>query len=260
MNFDLPIVLTTLVFVTGLIWAVDAYVFAPSREKHEKMHAIAELARGYFPVFLLVLVIRSFGFEAYRIPSQSLEPTLTVGDFVLVNKYQYGLRLPVLDIKVISVSEPERGDIMVLRYPPDPKKYYIKRVIGLPGDRVSYENKRLIINGKPVATDFVSDTVMRDMDSQSVSVREYQENLKGHPHRIYTRPSMTMQKKIEVVVPEGLYFVMGDNRDDSHDSRYFGFVPEKNIVGKATRVLFSWNKSESITRKFRNDRNFKKIV
>ena len=258
MNIDLPLVLTVLVLITGIIWGIDAYVFARTRETGEKPHALVEISRGYFPVFLVVLLIRSFWFEAYRIPSQSLEPTLTVGDFVLVNKYEYGLKLPVINKKFVPVSKPKRGDIMVLRYPPNPKIYYIKRVIGLPGDKIEYENKRLTINGKPVDMSFIAATVLQDMDGQPIQVNEYDEDLFGRKHKVYLTPSSPARDMAEIEeVPEGSYFVLGDNRDQSGDSRYFGFVPEENIVGRATRVLFSWNKKDF---NIRSDRNLKKII
>lgn len=206
---------------------------------------------GLFPVIAAVFLLRSFLFEPFKIPSGSMIPTLRVGDLILVNKFIYGIRLPVLNTKITEGSPPQRGDVMVFRYPPQPSLDYIKRVVGLPGDEVAYLNKRLTINGKPVVTtplpEFFDDDTMR-------YYKQYQEVLGTHTHRLLNdddRPAFVpgvedfpnrqnCRYSIEGVVckvPPGQYFMMGDNRDNSLDSRYWGFVPDNNIVGKA---FFVW--------------------
>ena len=181
--------------------------------------------------------MRSFLIEPFRIPSGSLEPTLLVGDFVAVNKFAYGFRLPVLEKKVVSIADPKTGDIAVFRWPPDPSYDYIKRVIGVPGDKISYHNKVLTINGQEAKQTFVG-YALDEYSEKSVS--QYTENLQGVVHDIFVRtdaPSVDF----DLVVPEGNYFMMGDNRDDSADSRFFGFVPDANLRGKAFLVWLSWN-------------------
>jgi len=208
---------------------------------------------GLFPVILIVFLLRSFLFEPFKIPSGSMVPTLLVGDLILVNKYHYGVRLPVLNKKIIANNDPKRGDVMVFRYPVDPRVDYIKRVVGVPGDEVAYLNKRLTINGQPVATselpEFFDEDAMRYF-------KQYGEALGVKPHRVIVDgerrggfseteigdfPSrQNCRYSVEGVVcrvPEGHYFMMGDNRDNSLDSRYWGFVPDQNIVGKA---FFVW--------------------
>ena len=206
---------------------------------------------GLFPVILAVFLLRSFLFEPFKIPSGSMIPTLHVGDLILVNKFVYGIRLPVINTKITEGHGPQRGDVMVFRYPPQPSLDYIKRVVGLPGDQVAYLNKRLTINGKPVPTtplpEYFDDDSMR-------YYKQYQEVLGTHTHRLLNdddRPAFVpgvedfpnrqnCQYSVEGVVckvPPGEYFMMGDNRDNSLDSRYWGFVPDANIVGKA---FFIW--------------------
>ena len=206
---------------------------------------------GLFPVILAVFLLRSFLFEPFKIPSGSMIPTLHVGDLILVNKFTYGIRLPVINTKITEGHGPQRGDVMVFRYPPQPSLDYIKRVVGLPGDQVAYLNKRLTINGKPVPTtplpEYFDDDSMR-------YYKQFQEVLGTHTHRLLNdddRPAFVpgvedfpnrqnCQYSVEGVVckvPPGQYFMMGDNRDNSLDSRYWGFVPDNNIVGKA---FFIW--------------------
>jgi len=206
---------------------------------------------GLFPVILAVFLLRSFLFEPFKIPSGSMIPTLLVGDLILVNKFHYGLRLPVINTRITEGTAPARGDVMVFRYPPRPSLDYIKRVVGVPGDEVSYLNKRLTINGQPVPTgavpDFFEEDAMRYM-------KQFEETLGERPHRLLideARPAFipgadefpnrnNCRYSVEGVVckvPPGHYFMMGDNRDNSLDSRYWGFVPEQNIVGKA---IFVW--------------------
>jgi signal peptidase I len=185
-------------------------------------------------------VLRSFVAEPFRIPSGSMMPTLLVGDFILVNKFAYGLRLPVLDTKIVAIGEPQRGDVVVFRYPEDPSVDYIKRVVGVPGDRVAYRNKILYINGQAMAQTPIGSYVGvgSGVSSSGADLRE--EDLVGVRHRILVRPGANGVEG-EMVIPEGHYFMMGDNRDNSKDSRYFGPVPEGNLVGKAFMIWMNWD-------------------
>jgi signal peptidase I len=286
-NFALLLFLATV--VTGIYWLAEKFYFLPRRKRAADQLAISAVARreelqrqgieridgtdaadiqkgrerllmqpwwldwtaGLFPVILIVFVLRSFLFEPFKIPSGSMIPTLRIGDLILVNKFVYGLRLPVINTKITDGTPPKRGDVMVFRYPPKPSLDYIKRVVGLPGDEVSYLNKHLSINGVPVPTkqlpDFFEEDVMRYF-------KQYQEVLGTHTHGILIdedRPAYipgasnfpgreNCHYSVEGVtckVPPNTYFMMGDNRDNSEDSRYWGFVPDANIVGKA---FFVW--------------------
>jgi signal peptidase I len=251
MNFAL--VLFLLLVVTGIAWIVDRIWLAPARRRRgiERQPLWLEYSAGLFPVIAVVFLLRSFLVEPFKIPSGSMIPTLLVGDLILVNKYAYGVRLPVVHTKVLDVGLPARGDVMVFRFPKDTSVDYIKRVIGLPGDTVSLDNGRLTINGQPVPIREAGEF----FDSERLSYfRQYSEKLgevehkllteldkssfisgvESFPHRdqcTYVRTGLTCQ------VPPGHYFVMGDNRENSLDSRYWGFVPERNIVGRA---FFIW--------------------
>ncbi|KTC99651.1 Signal peptidase I [Legionella geestiana] len=241
MNFALILVILTL--VSGFIFLLDILFWKKRRGSEDKPPVLIRYAREFFPVFLIVLLLRSFLIEPFRIPTGSLEPTLKVGDFVAVNKFAYGLRLPVLETKILSVSEPKTGQVVVFRWPPDPSFDYIKRVIGMPGDTVAYRNKVLFVNGKEMKRDFVEYTVD---ESSGHAVAKYRENLSGTEHDIYIRPD-TPAEDFEITVPEAHYFMMGDNRDDSADSRFWGFVPEANLRGRAFLVWLSWNgKTDSL--------------
>lgn len=235
MNFAL--ILVILSAVTGLIYLLDWMFWAKKREPGQKPGRIVELSRSFFPVFFIVLLLRSFLVEPFRIPSGSLEPTLLVGDFVAVNKFAYGLRVPVLENEILSVTHPKTGEIAVFRWPPNPKYDYIKRVIGTPGDKVSYHNKTLSINGKEATRTFLEYTID---ESSGRAVAKYKENLNGVVHDIFIRADVPASD-FDLVVPEGNYFMMGDNRDDSADSRYWGFVPHGYLRGKAFLVWLSWN-------------------
>lgn len=243
MNFEL--ILTLLVLISGILALAEKLYFAPRRAgKEQSQPVIFEYACSFFPILLLVLVIRSFIFEPFTVPSGSLKPTLLVGDFVLTSKSSYGLRLPVIGTKIVKIGEPQRGDIVVFRWPPDPSIYYIKRVIGLPGDRISYINKTLYVNGQPAPQVFQQQRTVTTDNGNTSKVELKQENLLGIKHSIYVRPEIPADNFEDIVVPAGHYFMMGDNRDDSFDSRGWGFVPEANLVGKAILIWFSWNKEK----------------
>ncbi|RMD80864.1 MAG: signal peptidase I [Gammaproteobacteria bacterium] len=258
MDFETLMVLA--LAACGLIWLLDARLGAPRRrealaraEQQEgaldeearrrllREPVLVEYARSFFPVILVVLLLRSFLVEPFRIPSGSMIPTLWVGDFILVNKFAYGIRLPVLQTKVLDVGEPERGDVVVFRYPEDPSTDYIKRVVGLPGDHIVYRNKTLYINGRPVPQRVLGPyTAVPTGLSLPAQLRE--EELPGHSHRIVVHPRFRGRlDRGEWWVPEGSYFVMGDNRDNSNDSRAWGFVPERYLVGKAVLIWMAWN-------------------
>lgn len=264
---------------SGLIWLLDAKVLAPkrrvklaaaegqiegqldeeTRDKIIRQSAIAETAQSIFPVVLAITIFRSFIFEPFQIPSGSMKPTLLVGDFILVQKFAYGLKDPVTRTKLVEVGAPQRGDMIVFKYPEDPKIDFIKRVIGLPGDRVVYRDKTLYI--KPSCdTDPTNCKEYQKVSQKLLSQGDFlagmetldrsSEDLLGFEHEILINPRYPSREQNfysqpgtridEWVVPEGEYFAMGDNRDNSKDSRYWGFVPEENMVGKAVFIWMSF--------------------
>ena len=256
MDIDFPLVLVVLTFATGLIWLADRPFLRERRlaafragggagvrnevsgaeQPAPKEPYLVDLSRSFFPVLLIVLVLRSFLVEPFQIPSGSMRPTLEVGDFILVNKFAYGLRLPVVGTKILDVGEPARGDIMVFRYPKDRETNYIKRVIGLPGDRIRYEDKQLFINGELIETHFIARLPPMELRREDLGRVE---------HNIFlTMGRQGNAGEGEWLVPEGHYFMMGDNRDNSNDSRYWGTVSEELIVGKAFAIWMHW---ESLT-------------
>jgi len=243
--------LFTLLAVTGLVWILEAVWLRKRRPASGRQPWWVEYSASFFPVILIVFLLRSFVVEPFKIPSGSMIPTLLVGDFILVNKFSYGIRLPVLNRKVTPIGEPARGDVMVFRYPEDPSLDYIKRVVGVPGDRIEYRDKRLSINGKPVPTTRIDDYLLRERMQYA---SRYVEKLNGIEHNILIdedAPAVMPQSRtfhfvsncnynsggLACTVPPGHYFAMGDNRDSSSDSRVWGFVPDENIVGKA---FFIW--------------------
>ena len=282
MNFALFLLI--LLVVTGLVWAMEGATLRRrreaaasealerldmqlSKEPDEQRARIREEQRAqllkqpwwveysvsFFPVILIVFLLRSFLVEPFKIPSSSMVPTLLVGDFILVNKYAYGIRLPVANRKIVELGEPHRGDVMVFRYPEDPSLDYIKRVVGLPGDRIEYRNKRLMVNGRLVPVRQVDDYLSRERMQFS---RRYIETLDGVEHEILLEddaPAAVLPSRaaaancnynmsgLACTVPAGHYFVMGDNRDNSSDSRVWGFVPDENIVGKAFFIWLNLN-------------------
>ena len=259
MNIDFPTVLVGATLITGVIWAVDAMWFAPRRRRRAdelvtkgeggdsdkvvlalKESTLVEYSKSFFPVILAVLLLRSFLVEPFRIPSGSMMPTLLVGDFILVNKFSYGIRLPVLDNKIIEIGAPQRGDVVVFRYPKDPTVDYIKRVVGLPGDRIGYFNKVVYINGEAIGQVPAGVYVGKGSGISMSGASKRSEQLDGVRHDILVM-SRTPGLEGEFVVPDGEYFVMGDNRDNSNDSRFWGAVPEANLVGKAFRIWMNWD-------------------
>lgn len=242
MDFDFSFFLFMASLVTGVTWG--AYLLylksvgATFNEDDEPFWA--EYARSFFPVVLIVLILRSFLVEPFRIPSGSMMPTLLIGDFILVNKFTYGIRIPVINQKIIPISSPERGDIVVFRYPKQPEIDYIKRVIGLPGDKVEYKNKQVYINNQAIAQTSIGTYQGVGQGDTMTGVNHVMEDLITVKHEILISPN---KRTIETsyVVPTGHYFVMGDNRDNSNDSRYWGTVPDENLVGKAFFVWMNWD-------------------
>ena len=282
-NFALLLFLATV--VTGIYWLAERFYFLPQRRlavtalDQNAVRRHAELAKmgitqmdndtgearsrlimqpwwldwtaGLFPVIVVVFLLRSFLFEPFKIPSGSMIPTLLINDLILVNKFYYGVRLPVINTKILDYHSPQRGDVMVFRYPPQPSLDYIKRVVGIPGDEVGYINKKLTINGKPLSKTALPDFLDTDL---TLYFRQFEEVTGTRHYRILNNdqsPAFVQgtddfpfkqncrysSEGVVCKVPEGQYFMMGDNRDNSLDSRYWGFVPEKNIVGKA---FFVW--------------------
>ena len=242
MDYDFSFFLVVATFVTGVVWG--AYwlylksVHQPYDEEKEPL--LVEYARSFFPVVLIVLLLRSFLVEPFRIPSGSMMPTLLIGDFILVNKFSYGVRLPVLNNKIIEVGEPERGDIVVFRFPKQPTVDYIKRVIGLPGDRIAYFDKKLYVNGQPIKQTSLGRYQGVGQGTNMTGAEHLEEDLTGVKHSILINHGVPTVEDV-FVVPKGQYFVMGDNRDNSNDSRYWGTVPEANLVGKAFFIWMNWD-------------------
>jgi len=245
---DFSLILFIALMATGVIWLLDVVFFSRKRvgngqEAGEKARdpLLVEYAKAFFPVILIVFVLRSFIAEPFRIPSGSMLPTLNVGDFILVNKFSYGFRLPVINEKVLSMSDPERGDIMVFRFPHDPKMHFVKRVVGLPGDKIEYKAEKLYINGKLMPQQADGEYEFRNGASRKLSLNKLTEDLDDVKHDILIDPRRNSSQTMKFDVPQGQYFVMGDNRNYSNDSRYWGFVPDNNVVGKAFFIWFSWD-------------------
>ncbi len=258
MNFNIELYLFILVISLGIISLIDILFRAKSRIiAHPRFQVVARNARAFFPVLLVVFSFRSFAFEPRYIPSGSLKPTLLVGDLVLVNKFTYGLRVPVLHTKILSIHAPKRGDIVVFREPKTMKKDLIKRVIGVPGDKISYINKVLYINNQKAEQQFEKFTTDEHANTFSWQVVQQKEDLLGIKHSIYQNPVVPNEDFFNVTVPAGNYFMMGDNRDDSADSRAWGFLPEKNIIGRATYVMAS---IENFRHPVRLDRIARQII
>jgi signal peptidase I len=238
---DFTLILVVIVLVSGVISGLDLLYFKSKRNGREP-GIIIDYSRSFFPVLFLVLMLRSFLFEPFQIPSGSMLPTLKIGDFILVNKFDYGLRLPVLGNTVFEVGEPKRGDVMVFKYPEDSRINFIKRVVGIPGDTVEYLNKVVYVNGEaqtltPVVPD--NSLVVPPLTEEAF------EELGDREHRIWRR--MTQGRDFgPIQIPAGQYFVMGDNRDNSNDSRVWGFVDDSLVVGRAFAVWMHWEQLLSI--------------
>jgi len=242
MDYDFSFFLVVATFATGVVWGGYWLYLKHVHQPYavEKEPLLVEYARSFFPVVLIVLLLRSFLVEPFRIPSGSMMPTLLIGDFILVNKFSYGIRLPVLNDKVIEIGEPQRGDIVVFRFPKQPSVDYIKRVIGLPGDRIAYFDKKLYVNGQPVSQASMGHYQGVGQGANMTGAELLEEDLTGVKHSILiNRGAPTVEDVF--VVPQGQYFVMGDNRDNSNDSRYWGTVPEANLVGKAFFIWMNWD-------------------
>lgn len=271
MDFDFALLLVVLTAVSGVIWLLDRLFLANARARRaqafESMTALSqeerdarsrnalrepiavEYARSFFPVLFVILLFRSFIAEPFKIPSGSMMPTLLVGDFILVNKFAYGLRLPVLNKKIFAVGGPKRGDVFVFRYPENPKEDYIKRVIGLPGDEITYRNKVLYVNGQEVPETPLGPYVGPGESGRSMAGAQVkQEKLGEVEHRIMEFPQAFIGHEGTWKVPPDHYFAMGDNRDNSQDSRFWGFVPEQNLVGRAFVIWMNFDNGIDFSR------------
>lgn len=239
----------------GFIWALDALLLKPRRQgafeagaaggDTPKEPALIEFSRSFFPIVLVVLLIRSFAYEPFRIPSSSMMPTLRVGDFIFVSKFSYGLRLPVLNTKIVALGEPDRGDVAVFRLPSDPATNYIKRIVGIPGDVVSLRDRQLWINGEPVPLEDTGEIVEIECGGFWFSARRLTETIGEQSHSVFLGEQRDRSSPfLDRPVPEGQYLVMGDNRDCSRDGRIIGYIPEDHLVGRAVRIWMNWD-SES---------------
>ena len=251
MKVDFALVLVLLTALAGVIALIDQLFLRRRRmdravqKKIERPRdpVVIEYARSLFPILLIVLLFRSFLFEPFKIPSGSMIPTLLIGDFILVNKYAYGLRLPVTNTKIVPIGEPERGDVVVFRYPVDERVNFIKRLVGLPGDTITYRDKQLFINGE--AVELAPDGHFTSSDVKCSTPRanafRYTEQLGDARHDVLIHQGENRRPPQEWVVPRENYFVMGDNRDRSNDSREWGFVPEANLMGRAVGIWLNFD-------------------
>jgi signal peptidase I len=250
MYLDFAAFLVVAALITGSIWILDVLILAPRRASSTKAASqgsvkigvnkgnlpwYVDFSRSFFPIILAVLVLRSFIVEPFRIPSGSMMPTLLPGDFILVNKFAYGLRLPVLNTKIWDAGSPRRGDVVVFRYPEDPTVAYIKRIVGLPGDRLEYRNKQLYINGEPMPQSVLPADNAVVMQGEELRLEE----IDNVSHNILVKAGKGMSWSY--VVPEGHYFALGDNRDNSRDSRFWGPLPEENLIGEAFLIWMNWD-------------------
>lgn len=269
-SFDLATVLVALMVFSGLVALYDMLVLVPKRKsmkvkliaeasqadlhKAEHIPLVVDLSRSLFPVFLVVLLLRSFLVEPFRIPSNSMMPTLLTGDFILVNKFSYGLRLPVIHSKILDIGEPQRGDVVVFRYPKDPSQPYIKRVVGIPGDHIVYHNthKMLYINGDPIAQKVMGIYQGVGSGSGMTGAERRSEEIPTTLSTTVTHDILIKSQHVsptafnDLVLKEKQYFVLGDNRDNSRDSRYWGIVPEENLIGKAFFIWMNWDMAYSL--------------
>jgi len=260
MIWDFSAFMALALVVTGAIWGLDRLLLArrrgaraavlatEGRSESEQQAAtrepvLVEYARAFFPVILIVFLLRSFLVEPFRIPSGSMMPNLLAGDFILVNKFTYGIRIPVWNHRVIELNTPRHGDVMVFRFPGDPGVNYIKRVVGVPGDRIQYIDRKIYINGKLMEQGAATDYIYSENGERRVMTQRVREQLDTTAHDILLSAGAPLAGNLEFSVPDGQYFVMGDNRDRSNDSRYWGTVPDENIVGRAFFIWFSWDQN-----------------
>lgn len=261
---DFALIMFVLLVVTGSLWLLDRLVLQPRRGESEKEPWWAEYSRSFFPVILVVFALRSFLVEPFKIPSGSMIPTLHVGDFILVNKFTYGIRLPIVNKKLVELNNPKRGDVMVFHYPENPSMDYIKRVVGIPGDVIGYRDKKLYVNGVLQSQKRDGEYNYVESSLRLVHAELAKENLDGHEHPILINPETPTlhrnsvaefphrencrysDEEVRCTVPAGHYYMMGDNRDNSRDSRYWGFVPDNMIVGKAFRIWMNFNELKRI--------------
>ena len=245
-----------ILLVTGLIWLFDILVLRKNRPAGADEPILVEYAKSFFPVIMAVFLVRSFIVEPFKIPSGSMMPTLLAGDFILVNKFTYGLRVPILNNTFLEINHPSRGDVFVFHYPPDPSIDYIKRIVGLPGDKIRYQDKHLTINGKPLAVENVGSYEYVMSGLNIMTAQQFHEQLGAVKHDILIHDvvgnydvstiGMKFANDEEVEVPVGHYLAMGDNRDNSSDSRVWGFVPERNLVGKAFFIWMNFDQGSRI--------------
>jgi signal peptidase I len=242
--------------ITGAIWLLDILVLRKRRAAGDSEPILVEYAKSFFPVILIVFLVRSFIVEPFKIPSGSMMPTLLAGDYILVNKFTYGLRVPVLNNVFFEMNTPARGDVIVFHYPPDTSIDYIKRVIGVPGDKVRYQDKQLTVNGEPIALEEKGNYEYVMSGLNIITAKQYREQLGKVSHDILIHDFVAQYdsdaigakfaNNEEIIVPAGNYLAMGDNRDNSSDSRVWGFVPEKNLVGKAFYIWMNFDKGSRI--------------
>jgi len=261
---DFALIMFVLLLVTGGIWLLDRFALAAGRGNGIAEPWWVEYAKSFFPVILIVFFIRSFLVEPFKIPSSSMIPTLQVGDFILVNKFTYGIRLPIINRKIVQLNDPQRGDVMVFHYPENPSVDYIKRVVAVSGDTIEYRNKRLTINGVEQQQESDGDYNYVESGLNFVHTERRIENLGVHKHALLVNPEMPSvhvgavaefkgrencsydEDWVSCKVPVGHYFMMGDNRDNSRDSRYWGFVPDNQIVGRAFFVWMNFSELKRI--------------
>ena len=260
---DFALIMFVLLLVTGSVWLLDRLILQPKRTEDAAEPWWVEYSKSFFPVILAVFLLRSFLVEPFKIPSGSMMTTLLAGDFILVNKFTYGLRLPIVGKKVVEINTPKRGDVMVFHYPENPSLDYIKRVVGLPGDNIVYRNKKVFVDG--VLQEQQKDGEYNYVDGlKFIHTERYNENLGGHTHTILINPEMPnvhvgavaefpqrgacsySNDEVRCTVPPGHYFMLGDNRDNSRDSRYWGFVPDRMIVGKAFMIWMNFGELKRI--------------
>ncbi|MCL2309801.1 MAG: signal peptidase I [Proteobacteria bacterium] len=266
MNF--PLILFLLTLITGVIWALDFFYLRKKRDPKAPTPAWIDYTASFFPILLIVFALRSFVAEPFKIPSSSMRPTLEVGDFILVNKFSYGIRLPIIEKKIIPIGSPQRGDVVVFRYPLNPSQDYIKRVIGIPGDVIEYRDKKLKVNEqllpqqKGANYSYLEGGRFENLD-RFTETAQSADGAREHPIAIDPRkPTLYLdhvfpfplrsaceyfENGFRCTVPKGYYWMMGDNRDNSEDSRYWGFVPDENLRGKAFFIWFNWGDISSFS-------------